>query len=80
MVVYVVWLRNAINLGFRMNIYHCYRDFSGYALSAVVQASTEERAIELLGWEVDEDTLSIDVKKIGIADADTEREWCEESL
>ena len=63
-----------------MNIYYCWRDYSGYGLSAVVQAETEDRAIELLGWEIDEDTLEINVKKIGVADGDTEQEWCEESL
>lgn len=63
-----------------MNIYYCWRDYSGFGLSAVVQADNEDRAIEILGWTVDEDTLSIDVKKIGVADGDIEREWCEESL
>lgn len=63
-----------------MNIYYCWRDYLGFGLSAVVQAETEERAIEILGWEVDGDTLEITAKKIGIADSDTEHEWCEELL
>ncbi len=61
-----------------MNIYHCWRDFSGHGLSAVVQADSEDRATEMLEWEIDEDTLSITVKRIGVADSDTEGIWCEE--
>ena len=63
-----------------MNIYYCWRDYSGYGLSAVVSAETGERAIEILGWEIDEDTTEIKTEKIGVADNAVEKEWCEESL
>ena len=65
---------------FYMNIYYCWHDYSGFGLSAVVQAENEERAIELLGWEIGEDTLEITTKKIGYADGGSENLWCEESL
>lgn len=45
-----------------------------------MQAESEERAIKLLGWKVDEDTHEINTTKIGVADGGNEREWCEESL
>jgi hypothetical protein len=69
-----------IKMGFEMNIYFCWRDYLGFGLSAVVQAESEERAIKLLGWKVDEDTHEINTTKIGVADGGNEREWCEESL
>ena len=62
-----------------MNIYHCCRDLSGRNLSAVVQANSEDRASEMLGWEIGEGPHLIKVKKIGVADSVTEGIWCEES-
>ena len=52
--------------------------FFGHGLSAVVQANVEERATEMLGWKLDENTLSIRVKKIGVTDSDIEGIWREE--
>ena len=63
-----------------MNLYHCWRELSDRNLSAVVQANSGDRASEILGWEIDEDTLSITVNKKGEAESDTECIWCEESL
>ena len=63
-----------------MNIYSCYRDFSGFGLTAIVEANTEDEAQKELGWVIDEDTLEIKISKIGYGVSSTVRVWCEESL
>jgi len=61
-------------------IYHCSRVFCGCLLNAVVQANSEDRAIEMLEWTSDEDVEDINVQEIGIATSSEEKEWCKESL
>lgn len=54
--------------------------FCGCLLNAVVQANSEDRAIEMLEWTSDEDVEDINVQEIGIATSSEEKEWCKESL
>lgn len=63
-----------------MNIYHCYRDFSGFGLTAIVEAKTESEAQKELGWEIDEDTLEITIKVIGEGVSSAAKVWSEESF
>lgn len=63
-----------------MNIYNCYRDFSGFGLTAIVEANTEDEAKKELGWEIDEDTLEIEISIIGQGTSSVIKVWCEETL
>lgn len=67
-------------MNMNMNIYHCWRDFDGFGLSAVVQAETEESAINVLEWEIDDDTKEIKINKIGTSNSGATIVWSEESL
>ena len=44
-----------------MNIYLCKQIFREYLTKAIVQANTEDDAVELLGWQLGENITSIDV-------------------
>jgi|GEM_PF-6254410 len=63
-----------------MNIYQCNRNFMGFDMAAVVSADSEEEAVKLLEWNIDEDTLVIEVRKIGVSDSDVASILCESSL
>ena len=62
-----------------MNIYRLWRDFMGFGIVAVVSAETEDRAVEIADWKIDENTIEIKVQKIGISSIKEEL-ICEESL
>ncbi len=61
-------------------LFEVQRELHGYALSAVVTEETKEKAIKLLGWEIDEATSQIAALQIGVSSYGKPTVHAEESL
>lgn len=47
-----------------MRLYKCHRNYCGYDMDAVVAHKSEEEALSLIGWNLDEDTTEVSAVQI----------------